>query len=626
MPFVALGCASVARPRWRLTVAAVSASLALCVPSAGAAVLISATTPHRADGVDRSMVVVRVRDATGLAVTNASIELEVRAPHFMTQATQLALRRELFHRGNGEYAVTFPWPFEGPVVVIARNRTTAEAAVTIVTFLGPALLQPPVLDTPNVLADDVVALDLAGDCKKFFDELDNEFFPPILAKRAADEADRAKQAALLDRLADMTSVGGLVESEKEREKFVARGGVPNPADTALFAAAKAAAKPSFQRISDAQEMLLKKYFGASVDFNKVQSCMELFNNFGLVDDFDKAVDKFMRLRQLLADLAAEADPARRAAIAQAIQAIGRFIVNGPDASEAHIRWAKFANLAVELNVSDTLWRTMKAITSKGSAITVKVLSDNDDTKPGIQPKRQPDAVIDTLRTEYDPLRPKEGDSDAEKKRKIEEIEKKLENLFKDILGGKTLAQLPGLDGTDTLAALIVPGGCLHGQMRLTGPVTSAVALASIDGELFGFGSDNAGRAYVARGRVAGSQVDFVVQGWGMSPNVGAAITLYRGTAVNGRLTGVLEGFGTGSFGGPEDTCEWSGTFTVAPRRQADMDGDGDVDRVDVNTILTARNVPARPDDPRNLDSDPTTITVNDARVASMLCTRPLCAP
>jgi len=57
----------------------------------------------------------------------------------------------------------------------------------------------------------------------------------------------------------------------------------------------------------------------------------------------------------------------------------------------------------------------------------------------------------------------------------------------------------------------------------------------------------------------------------------------------------------------------------------DLDGDGDVDRDDMNIILAARNSLANgPDDPRDLDGDGR-ITGLDARKIVPLCTRPRCA-
>ena len=67
----------------------------------------------------------------------------------------------------------------------------------------------------------------------------------------------------------------------------------------------------------------------------------------------------------------------------------------------------------------------------------------------------------------------------------------------------------------------------------------------------------------------------------------------------------------------------SASFAIAAT--GDLDGDGDVDRNDLNIILAARNTPATgPDDPRDIDGDGT-ITGLDARRLVILCTRPRCA-
>jgi predicted extracellular nuclease len=68
-----------------------------------------------------------------------------------------------------------------------------------------------------------------------------------------------------------------------------------------------------------------------------------------------------------------------------------------------------------------------------------------------------------------------------------------------------------------------------------------------------------------------------------------------------------------------------GLDLLSPRVRGDVDGDGDVDRNDVNAITAARNQPASgPTDPRDLNGD-NVITVQDARIDATLCTRPGCA-
>jgi predicted extracellular nuclease len=57
----------------------------------------------------------------------------------------------------------------------------------------------------------------------------------------------------------------------------------------------------------------------------------------------------------------------------------------------------------------------------------------------------------------------------------------------------------------------------------------------------------------------------------------------------------------------------------------DVDGDGDVDQADVSAIVAARNTRASgPFDPRDLNND-SVIDINDARLATLACTRARCA-
>jgi len=60
-------------------------------------------------------------------------------------------------------------------------------------------------------------------------------------------------------------------------------------------------------------------------------------------------------------------------------------------------------------------------------------------------------------------------------------------------------------------------------------------------------------------------------------------------------------------------------------RYCDIDRDGQVKRNDIEAILAARGTPATPDDSRDADGDGL-ITVNDARICVLACTKPECAP
>jgi hypothetical protein len=57
----------------------------------------------------------------------------------------------------------------------------------------------------------------------------------------------------------------------------------------------------------------------------------------------------------------------------------------------------------------------------------------------------------------------------------------------------------------------------------------------------------------------------------------------------------------------------------------DIDGNGNIDRNDINAIFAARNTQSTADDLRDVDSNGA-ITVNDARICTLRCTKPRCAP
>jgi hypothetical protein len=66
------------------------------------------------------------------------------------------------------------------------------------------------------------------------------------------------------------------------------------------------------------------------------------------------------------------------------------------------------------------------------------------------------------------------------------------------------------------------------------------------------------------------------------------------------------------------------SLNVTPVILGDLDGDGDVDRNDINIIIAHRNQPASACPECDIDGDGT-ITVLDARKLILMCTRPRCA-
>lgn len=75
--------------------------------------------------------------------------------------------------------------------------------------------------------------------------------------------------------------------------------------------------------------------------------------------------------------------------------------------------------------------------------------------------------------------------------------------------------------------------------------------------------------------------------------------------------------------GQEDS-DGDGIGDACAKIPGDLDGDRDVDQDDLNIVLVARNQPAGPNDPRDLNRDGI-INALDARQLVTLCTRPGCA-
>ena len=113
----------------------------------------------------------------------------------------------------------------------------------------------------------------------------------------------------------------------------------------------------------------------------------------------------------------------------------------------------------------------------------------------------------------------------------------------------------------------------------------------------------------------------------------AIIDTASGAVVEGMLitqtssaTGIFNGFapftGVFDFG----TGEWTiSTQDAAACLQCDVNGDGQVDINDINLIFSARNTRVTPGDVRDVNRNGV-IDVNDARICTLACTKPRCAP
>jgi hypothetical protein len=72
------------------------------------------------------------------------------------------------------------------------------------------------------------------------------------------------------------------------------------------------------------------------------------------------------------------------------------------------------------------------------------------------------------------------------------------------------------------------------------------------------------------------------------------------------------------------TDEIRGMKCFAAPKPCDINGDGKVNLDDIQAIFQARNAPAVPGDPRDIDGDGV-ITVNDARICTEPCDKVKCA-
>jgi hypothetical protein len=391
-------------------------------------------------------VTVIVADLSGNPVTDADVVLDISPAMFMNQGTHYVLNLNTVQQDDGIYVATFASVVEGPIIVVATERNTLASADASVEFTAPP--DPPEridgtmpgIHSISGLQTEPAPDDAKKNCKDFFEKLDDVFYPPILLREiakipagkagkcengkctAGDPARIGKKCTkdsdckeLEQRLADVIAVLGPIDDDIKEEKKQAEAKKDKLDDKQLEDLKKEATKieDSFKRISDKQDDLLKQFFGNPIDFKKFQDCTEMFNNFELVEDFDKAV--------------------------KTIKEGGMTVVRGPDAAIAHIRWAKFANLILvipDIGKDRTkLWQNLKPILAKGSAITVGVLTIKGGRKPMMLDRNSKE--FKDLRKEYDDLRP------ADTEDKLKKLEKKLINLAGTAENPKSvLSQLP----------------------------------------------------------------------------------------------------------------------------------------------------------------------------------------
>ena len=504
-------------------------------------VTVTVTGPHLANGADPCTVTVVLAEDDGTPIDGATVQLEIAPPTFVNQVAHDVLHLLAYPMGNGRYGASFTTWSPGPVVVTATTPDHAASDAGVATFLDPDPAPPPPppppLTAPRKGLENVFAADAKDDCAKFFDKLDEEFYPPLLQKRI-DAAAGAEKARLQQRMDDLIKVlEGPVTKDIELEEKQARGMALTAEEKKEFddLIKKKENKDAMTRLSADLKKLIEDAFMKPVDPDKFQACTELFNNFKLVKDFDKAIE---RIR----------DP-------DSVPEGEKVVERGPDASIAHIRWAKFARIAILLGVDADFWRTLLPSLAKGSAITADVLM-----KP---PRMLKEADIKKHRDMFDPLRPKADDNDAKKQEKLDKIEKKLIELIKKInVDKKVIAMFPGPPSGGMLTVAVANPVCPPGSPSVGLGGSAPFNLYRVGDMLMAWGVTPNGRSYVAAGQVEGSVAELVIAGHGFSPVPGGSLMALRGNVSGDFLSGTLEGIAFGEVRAGARPCTWDGSFSA----------------------------------------------------------------
>jgi hypothetical protein len=471
-------------------------------PGAPPTVVVSASTPHQANDADPSRVIVTVRDRNGRPVPNADIIILASAPTLPLQLEQFSTRMQAVNAGRGVYQASFTSPVEGPILVTAIDLNSLITDSTFVQFLPPAR---PAESEPTAATRVAPARDDLQNCKNFWNDFDNQTNPSKLL--------RDKPAGYLQRIQDVQDVLKLVDKRMEHQIRDAKGKNPptNDEKKKLQDDIKNK-KDAFKRLSDVQLEKLKKYFkkGEGIDFDAFQTCIELFDNFKTTPD----------------------QKPRKGDVPK-----------GPDAPGAFLRWVKYANIVIELDIAKDDWTKIKHTLLKGFLIVSTVI---DKGRP---------LTDEEIKKIKDDIKNATTPSD---------IDKKIQEHLKAADLRQLFGMLPSQGNAGVQVALTSKSCEGVDSALLASSLRDMIHLgAEADGSLFSFGIDRLGRTYIAHGTMTSNTLFLIFSGYGLAPGMGPAIQVLRGSSDDGRMwTGELEGGATGTLGGREGFCTWLGNFTV----------------------------------------------------------------